>query len=526
MRTGYLQLIYQFQRVPRAALESLLPSKAPLAPTRPTNGTGAPAEPLERSEITRKQSCSATAQDEHLSRLRTVISEVAGVNSSELNVETHLGDIGIDSLMSLTISSRLRANVGIDLPSSVFVEHPTLGDIVTHLTDIDSNTGHDDEQRNIKATPANGRGMDENNDTDLTPADGTDVNGANRLVFAQGAGLLPGRIQSSANPTDLAMDPLAFLTVRSKANELGIGIPPATCTENPALESICKATYPETDTPSQSPTTSPSTHPRATSVALQGTPSSSKTTLFLLPDGAGVATSYTSLPPIPGTLTYGLNCPWLKDPDSLPRSLPTYVSPFVQEIRRRQPEGPYNLGGWSAGGILAYEAAQQLAHAGYTTSNLILLDCPDPIGIQSPPQRMYDFLEERDMFGMKGTGRKTPSWLRPHFSAFIDMLDRYRAVPFRSGKTPTTHMIYARDGICKNPRDPRPEMREDDPREMRWLLDNRTDFSGGGWRDLVGERAMRVSVVEGVNHYTLMADRESMKRVSRIIAEALDDGIE
>lgn len=136
---------------------------------------------------------------------------------------------------------------------------------------------------------------------------------------------------------------------------------------------------------------------------------------------------------------------------------------------------------------------------------------------------MYDFLEERDVFGLKG--RKGPSWLRPHFSAFIEMLDRYRPTPF-PGKTPTTHMIYARDGICKNPGDPRPEIREDDPREMRWLLNNRTDFSGGGWRDLVGERAMRVSMVDGVNHYSLMADRASTERVSWIIAEALDDGIE
>jgi len=85
------------------------------------------------------------------------------------------------------------------------------------------------------------------------------------------------------------------------------------------------------------------------------------------------------------------------------------------------------------------------------------------VGLQNPPPRMYDFLEGLDLFGM--SGKSAPKWLRPHMTAFIRMLDKYRARAF-DGNAPSTRLIYARDGLCKHPDDPRPEARHDDPREM------------------------------------------------------------
>ena len=37
---------------------------------------------------------------------------------------------------------------------------------------------------------------------------------------------------------------------------------------------------------------------------------------------------------------------------------------YVKEIRGVQPQGPYLLGGWSMGGLIALEAARQLNAAG------------------------------------------------------------------------------------------------------------------------------------------------------------------
>lgn len=52
---------------------------------------------------------------------------------------------------------------------------------------------------------------------------------------------------------------------------------------------------------------------------------------------------------------------------------------YLNEILRRQPHGPYSLGGWSAGGICAYDAAKDLTAAGERVDRLLLLDSPNPI---------------------------------------------------------------------------------------------------------------------------------------------------
>lgn len=48
----------------------------------------------------------------------------------------------------------------------------------------------------------------------------------------------------------------------------------------------------------------------------------------------------------------------------------------IESIRKKQPEGPYKLLGWSSGGTVAFEMAQQLNRAGETVSFLGLVDTP------------------------------------------------------------------------------------------------------------------------------------------------------
>jgi acyl transferase domain-containing protein/thioesterase domain-containing protein len=51
---------------------------------------------------------------------------------------------------------------------------------------------------------------------------------------------------------------------------------------------------------------------------------------------------------------------------------------YLEEIRTVQPRGPYLLGGFSGGGIAAYELARQLLAAGEEVSQLVMLDTPLP----------------------------------------------------------------------------------------------------------------------------------------------------
>jgi len=59
-------------------------------------------------------------------------------------------------------------------------------------------------------------------------------------------------------------------------------------------------------------------------------------------------------------------------------SIELMASAYLAEIRKKQPEGPYLLGGVCLGGVIAYEMAQQLRAAGGTVGLLILIDSYAP----------------------------------------------------------------------------------------------------------------------------------------------------
>jgi aspartate racemase len=57
---------------------------------------------------------------------------------------------------------------------------------------------------------------------------------------------------------------------------------------------------------------------------------------------------------------------------------------YVSEIRRIQPHGPYYLGGFSLGGEIAFEMAQQLKRQGEAVDLLVLLDTRNPARVIRP----------------------------------------------------------------------------------------------------------------------------------------------
>ncbi len=62
---------------------------------------------------------------------------------------------------------------------------------------------------------------------------------------------------------------------------------------------------------------------------------------------------------------------------AVPPSFEAIAAAHVQALRQVQAEGPYLLGGWCNGGLMAYEMARQLHAAGQRVDLLVLMD-PDP----------------------------------------------------------------------------------------------------------------------------------------------------
>jgi amino acid adenylation domain-containing protein len=78
----------------------------------------------------------------------------------------------------------------------------------------------------------------------------------------------------------------------------------------------------------------------------------------------------------------------LQVPDSDGRERPVTVEEmaagYLRSVREVQPAGPYSLGGWSMGGVVAFEMARQLERAGEIVDPLVLIDSYAP-GAQGGP---------------------------------------------------------------------------------------------------------------------------------------------
>jgi thioesterase domain-containing protein len=100
--------------------------------------------------------------------------------------------------------------------------------------------------------------------------------------------------------------------------------------------------------------------------------------LFLVHPTAGNALCYLELvrelggeQPVYGLQSIGL------DGQQPPRnSIVDMASAYASELVERQPDGPFVLGGWSMGGIVALEMAQQLVAQGREVPLLVVIDAP------------------------------------------------------------------------------------------------------------------------------------------------------
>ena len=80
---------------------------------------------------------------------------------------------------------------------------------------------------------------------------------------------------------------------------------------------------------------------------------------------------------------------------------------YISEIRRVQPHGPYFLGGYSGGGVIAFEMAQQLRRAGEQTAMLVFIDTFCPV-VQT---RHHDAGERARRLRERGLVATFSSWI-------------------------------------------------------------------------------------------------------------------
>jgi thioesterase domain-containing protein len=122
-----------------------------------------------------------------------------------------------------------------------------------------------------------------------------------------------------------------------------------------------------------------STHP-TTNLLVALHPNGTRPACFLVHPPGGIVVCYQALAHHLGDdrPVYGIRSRGLQGETELPATLEEMAAEYVAVVRAAQPQGPYHLGGWSMGGIVAYEMAQQLRAQGQSVGLLALMDTTIP----------------------------------------------------------------------------------------------------------------------------------------------------
>ncbi|KAK3325197.1 hypothetical protein B0H66DRAFT_113692 [Apodospora peruviana] len=571
----------KFAAIPRKVLNMVLPPRGAhavsAAPAKPAAATAKPAPAKATPAKTQKKKETVTPANisKVNQKLKSVVSEVmdilakeVGCSHDELADNIAFTDLGVDSLMSLTVSGRIREDMDLDIDSHAFVDHPTIGAFKSYLAQYETAGGR---KESISSGDSDDLSDDDSPEIEsdsnvTTPPDESEAGSVKgegpsggieelqnivRNTIAAEMAVEVDEIMAAPDLANLGMDSLMSLSILGTLREkTGMNIPSDLFVSNPALKDVERALgisdVPKRPaaSPKQSKSAAPVApkHPRigleepcppkpprptnmvdsfphrkASSVLLSGSHRTATKHLFMIPDGSGSATSYTEIADVGGEwAVWGLFSPFMKTPDEYKCGVYGMAAKFIEEMKRRQPLGPYSVAGWSAGGVIAYEIVNQLTKSGEKVDHLVIIDAPCPVTIEPLPQGLHAWFASIGLLG-DGDDKKIPPWLLPHFAASVTALSNYDAEPIPKEKCPNVTAIWCEDGVCKLPTDPRPEPYPKG--HALFLLDNRTDFGPNRWDEYLDVNKMKFRHMPG-NHFSMMHDDQA-KTLGGFLKEAL-----
>jgi iterative type I PKS product template protein len=401
--------------------------------------------------------------------LLAAVASETGYSMEDMGPSASFADMGVDSLMSIAIVSAVKSQIGVELPGSFFQEHLTVADVMNEFTVTDENSGF------VSASQSPPLSMHEDDD----------------LAQTSNIPALIGKLDS--NPEAKSDE-----TVIDQVNI------------DPSL---------------RKPIQAPIDYSAFTShcVLVQGRTMSKATPLYLIADGAGSAAAYIHLPPLPsGGKIYALESPFLSEPTQFTCSVEEVAGLYLTALRQAQPEGPYLLGGWSAGGVYAYEVSRQLLNQGETVLGLIIIDMRVPKPMPDGMEPTMELVEEAGLvLGLTRAGQSVSTVsksTKQHLLSTVKALMVYKPPPMDPIRRPGhTCLIWAKKGlkeresIGKEPEPPGTTEEDspyfgnvmEDPRTglRSWFFAKRTNFGPNGWDKLVGE--VDIHTIDG-DHFSIV----------------------
>lgn len=363
---------------------------------------------------------------ETINTLLALIAAESGYDISEITDDTVFLDMGLDSLMSITITAALKKDIGMELPGTFFVDHPTVGEAKAALG---FETEADDEH----------------------------------IV----------RLESTTDAL-LGLKPAEAVEEEKEGEQAQLEREP-----EPAAEPT---------PPIPSPPPPAEEGPISKTVLLQGSDSDDATKLFLFPDGNGSPAGYVQLPTLSADhCVLGLESPFVKDPSIHTSNYVDLTGAFLRAIKKKQPTGPYNLGGFGFGALFAYGVAQILLEIGDAVDTLVLIDMaiPRTSTTTGEPDRILTTLEAGGL--VPAIKRQTPAqkehWKRTVSTFFSSSSSQATAAdlfapPLRPGRQPAKTVLVTAHSQKEQTKRAAANVGE-------WFVGGGAEMTTNGWEELL-----------------------------------------
>jgi thioesterase domain-containing protein len=199
-------------------------------------------------------------------------------------------------------------------------------------------------------------------------------------------------------------------------------------------------------------------------VAVQ--PQGSHPPLFCVHGGFGGILFYGELARCLGTEQplYGLQAEGLDGSPIHHSTIPSMAAHYVRQMRQVQPQGPYFLGGYSFGGVVAFEMAHQLYAVDQEVALLVLFDSSD---YKNPPRRYslverieldlqsqgFRFPAEKVQYLLQCAGSRLKSSLIQRFRRARDFFDQTKRLKKKSDLVSSSALEVVRESnrqaLCK-----------------------------------------------------------------------------